>query len=95
MEKKKLFEGITISYVQNNLDKIEPFILFAIDNLGGITLLFYCADEFGHGDIIIDCGFTKCFTNMNTSGTYKYFENIIGWMRKPEVHIEKYDHSCY
>ena len=25
---------------------------------------------------------------MNTSGTYKYFENIIGWMRKPEVHIE-------
>ena len=45
MEKKKLFEGITISYVQNNLDKIEPFIPFAIDNLGGITSLFYCADE--------------------------------------------------
>ena len=92
MEKKKLFEGITISYVQNNLDKIEPFIPFAIDNLGGITSLFYCADEFGHGDIIIDCGFTKCFTNMNTSGTYKYFKNIIGWMGKPEFHIEKYDH---
>ncbi len=42
--------------------------------------------------VIIDCGFTKCFINMNTSGSYKYFENIIGWMGKPEVHIEKYDH---
>ena len=28
---------------------------------------------------------------MNTSGTYKYFENIIGWMGKPEVHIQKCD----
>ena len=82
----ELFEGETICYVENN-ENIKPFIPFAIDNLGGITSLFYCADKEGHGDIIIDCGFTKCFMNMNSKGTYKYFENIIGWMGKPEIHF--------
>ncbi len=24
---------------------------------------------------------------MNSKGTYKYFENIIGWMGKPEIHF--------
>ena len=84
----ELFEGETISYVENN-ENIKPFIPFAIDNLGGINSLFYCADEEGHGDIIIDCGFTKCFKNMNSKGTYKYFENIIGWMGKPEINFYK------
>ena len=82
----ELFEGETICYVENN-ENIKPFIQFVIDNLGGITSLFYCADKEGHSDIIIDCGFSKCFMNMNYKGTYKYFENIIGWMGKPEIHF--------
>ena len=73
----ELFEGITISYVDNEPQLIKPFIPFAIDNSNGIISLFYCADKNGHGDIVIDCGFTKCFKNMKTKGTYIYFENII------------------
>ena len=81
----KLYEGETISYIINNQDKIKPFIPFAIDNSNGITSLFYCAED-NYGDIVIDCGFTKCFINMKEKGTFNYFQNIIGWMGKPEIH---------
>ena len=81
----KLYEGETISYIINNPDKIKPFIPFAVDNSNGITSLFYCAED-NYGDIVIDCGFTKCFINMKEKGTYNYFQNIIGWMGKPEIH---------
>jgi hypothetical protein len=53
----KLFEGITISYVKNEPDKIKPFFPFAIDKDDGITSLIYCGED-NYGDIIIDCGFT-------------------------------------
>ena len=48
----KLFEGITISYVENNIEKIKPFKPFAIDHNGGIISLYYCGNK-THGDIII------------------------------------------
>ena len=35
-------------------------------------------------DIIIDCGFTKCFINLESKGTYTYFQNIISWMANAE-----------
>ena len=35
---------------------------------------------------VIDCGYTKLFTNMKSEGTYRYIQNIIGWMGRPEVH---------
>ena len=81
-----IFEGISISFVKNDPEKIKPFIPFSIDNEGGINSLFYCADEEGRGDIVIDCGYTKFFTQMRKEGTYRYIQNIIGWMGRPEVH---------
>ncbi len=79
----QLFEGITISYVKNEPDKIKPFFPFAIDKDDGITSLIYCGED-NYGDIIIDCGFTKCFINLESKGTYTYFQNIIGWMANAE-----------
>ena len=81
-----IFEGISISYIKNDPENIKPFIPFSIDNEGGISSLFYCADEKGHGDIVIDCGYTKLFTKMKSEGTFRYIQNIIGWMGRPEVH---------
>ena len=40
----------------------------------------------GTGDIVIDCGYTKCFTKMATDGTFRYVQNIAGWTARPEVH---------
>ncbi|KAH0789512.1 hypothetical protein GPJ56_006553 [Histomonas meleagridis] len=79
----KIFEGITISYAQN---KIEPFIPFSRDSEGGISSMFYPSDTV-HGDIIIDCGYTKCFMQMRTDGTFRYVQNIAGWTARPEVHM--------
>ena len=83
----QLFEGITISYVKNEPDKIKPFIPFAIDNDDGIISLIYCGED-NYGDIIIDCGFTKCFINIESQGTYTYFQNIIGWMANAEKYAK-------
>ena len=73
--------------MDNEPQLIKSFISFAIDNSNRIISLFYCADKNGHCDIVIDYGFTKCFKNMKTKGTYTYFENIIWWMGKPEIMI--------
>ncbi|KAH0787495.1 hypothetical protein GPJ56_008690 [Histomonas meleagridis] len=82
----KIFEGITISYVQNE-NNLKPFIPFTRDSSGGISSLFYPSNvTFGYGDIIIDCGFTKCFTEINKDGTFKYIQNIAGWTARPEIH---------
>ena len=66
-----IFEGISISFVKNEPEKIKPFIPFSIDNNGGISSLFYCADKECYGDIVIDCGYTKYFTNLSSEGTFR------------------------
>ena len=82
-----IFEGVTIAYCTNE-KRMEPFIPFAKDSNGGITILYYCADsKYGTGDIILDGGYTKLFVNMTEEGTYQYVQNIIGWTARPEVHI--------
>ena len=82
----KIYEGITIAFC-TNVNNMAPFIPFAKDSDGGITIMFYCADnKAGTGDIILDGGFTKLFINMTEEGTYKYIQNIIGWTARPEVH---------
>lgn len=82
-----IYEGVTIAYCSNT-EKMEPFIPFAKDSDGGITILYYCAEsKFGTGDIILDGGYTKLFINMEKEGTFKYVQNIIGWTARPEVHI--------
>ena len=83
----KIYEGITIAFC-TDVNNMGPFIPFAKDSDGGITIMYYCADnKAGTGDIILDGGFTKLFINMTEEGTYKYIQNIIGWTARPEVHI--------
>jgi len=99
----EMYEGSTISYVINkssldynnkdpayitNLEEIKPFKAFARGSNGGIISLFYNDDYNKYGDIVIDTGFTKCFLNMKTEyDSYRYFQNIIGWTSRPEIHM--------
>ncbi|KAH0788413.1 Glutenin, high molecular weight subunit [Histomonas meleagridis] len=83
----KIFEGITISFVEST-GNITPFQPFSRDSDGGISSLYYPSNtSIGNGDIIIDCGYTKCFTEIRTDGTFRYIQNIAGWTARPEVHI--------
>ena len=83
----RIYEGKTISHAPYNLDLIKPFKPFARDFDGGISSLFYTANlNTGTGDIIIDCGYTKCFTQMESEGTYRYVQNIMGYTARPEIH---------
>ena len=54
-----MFEDINISFDKNEPGKIKPFISFSIDNNRGISSLFYCDNEEGHCDIIINCCYRK------------------------------------
>ena len=91
-----IYEGYTISYAVDKLDqkkkitynesnKLLPFKPFAINSEGGISTLLYEADSKGRGDILIDCGYTKCFFNMYRTGTYRFIQNIAGWTARPEI----------
>ena len=66
-------------------EKLNPFVPFSVNSEGGISTLIYEADSKGRGDILIDCGFTKCFLNMYRTGTFKFIQNIAGWTARPEV----------
>ena len=90
----QIYEGYTISYAVdkknnkipfNENKKLLPFKPFAINSEGGISTLIYEADSSGRGDILIDCGYTKCFLNMYRTGTYKFIQNIAGWTARPEI----------
>ena len=90
----QIYEGYTISYAVdennkkisfNESNKIFPFKMFGINSDGGISTLIYEADSFGRGDILIDCGYTKCFLNMYRTGTYRFIQNIAGWTARPEI----------
>ena len=54
---------------------IFPFIPFAKDSEGGISIMIYYGRG-GCGDIVIDCGFTKCFIEMEEEGTFRYIRNL-------------------
>ena len=98
----EMYEGSTISYVtpkdnfdynNKNMEKItdleyiKPFKAFAKGSNGGIISLFYNDDSNKFGDIVIDTGFTKCFLNMKKENdSFRYFQNIIGWISRPEIH---------
>ena len=90
-----IYEGYTIGYAVNKNDNkritinekqnLYPFKPFAINSEGGISTLIYEADEQLRGDIIIDCGYTKCFLNMYKTSTFRFIQNIAGWTARPEV----------
>ena len=90
-----IYEGYSIGYAvdkkaqtpirKGEFEKLYPFKPFSINSEGGISTLVYQADEKGRGDIIIDCGYTKCFLNMYNSGTFRFIQNIAGWTARPEI----------
>ena len=93
-----IYEDITISSITKNskrqmnvkLNDIKPFIPFTRDSEGGITSFFKLASNKGEGDIIFDGVWTRIFINMKKKGTYRYFQNIIGFTARPEVHLSNH-----
>ena len=83
----KIYEGETISYA-NNPDNISPFTKFAVDSEGGISIAIYIGRN-GHGDVIVDGGYTKCFLNMEEDGTYLYLRNLASFTSRIECNFNK------
>ena len=84
---KEIYEGETISYAKNPYN-IYPFEKFAVDSEGGITILIYMGRN-GHGDVIVDGGFTKCFLSMEEEGTFLYLQNLAAFTSRIECHFNK------
>ena len=92
-----IYEGYSISFAVdkntkekitiNEKEKLNPFKPYSINTEGGISTLIYEADQEGRGDIIIDCGYTKCFLNMENTGTFRFIQNIAAWTARPEVNF--------
>ena len=92
-----IYEGYSISYAVdentkekltiNEKEKLNPFKPYSINTEGGISTLIYEADQKGRGDIIIDCGYTKCFLNMENTGTFRYIQNMAAWTARPEINF--------
>ena len=83
---KKIYEGETISYALPH--SIYPFTKFAVDSEGGISIAIYMGKN-GHGDVIVDGGFTKCFLNMEEDGTYIYLRNLAAFTLRIECNFNK------
>jgi len=83
------YEGYTIDYADYTKVMNSPFYPFARDNEGGVAGFFYPADEHGRGDIVFNCSYTSLyFTKKDNHGTYRYYENIIAWTARPEIHLK-------
>ena len=59
-------------------EELLPFIPFAYDHEGGLSIIFYPSND-EEGDIIIDGGFSKLFNEISTKGTDRYLLNCISW----------------
>ena len=62
-------------HILRNKNPIYPFVPFARDSEGGVSIMIYYGRE-NYGDVVIDCGFTKCFLNMEEEGTFRYIRNL-------------------
>ena len=83
------YEGYTIDYADYDKVVNSPFYPFARDSENGVAGFFYPADRDGRGDIIFNCSYTSLyFTKKDNDGTYRYYENIIAWTARPEIHIK-------
>ena len=94
----KIAIGTTVSYAQEiendkalkNPEEVSPFIPFAYDDEGCITILFYISPlNSENGNIVIDGGFSKLFTELDTEGTAKYIQNIVGFTSLYHKRLEK------
>ena len=90
----KIAIGTTVSFAQNknnrepikSLEDLKPYIPFAYDEKGCISILFYISPlNSKRGNIVIDGGFSKLFTELDTEGTSKYILHII----KDLIYLEK------
>ena len=43
----------------------------------------------GHGDVIVDGGFTKCFLSMEKDGTFLYLRNLVAFTSRIECNFNK------
>ncbi|OHT01916.1 hypothetical protein TRFO_31156 [Tritrichomonas foetus] len=56
---------------------ISPFKPFSYSSSGGISSMYYSSPiSSKDGDIIIDCGFSKLFYELNEEGIHRYVNNI-------------------
>ena len=94
----KIAIGTTISFAQGLDDNkqlfkkedVEPFIPFAFDEEGAMTILLYISPlNSDFGNIVVDGGFSKLFTELDTEGTGKYIQNIIGFTSMYHKHLER------
>ena len=94
----KIAIGTTVSYAQNIKDnsplkkpeEVQPFIPFAYDDEGCITILFYISPlDSDTGNIVVDGGFSKLFTELDTEGTGKYIQNIVGLTSSYHKHLDR------
>ena len=91
---RKLYEGLTVSYAKGI--SLKPFIPFSKDSKGCINSLFYNGKDRGNGegegDIFIDCSYTKFFLEMNEKGTYRYLQNLSGFIGSAERRYKTGNH---
>ena len=69
-------------------NRLWPFVPFSKDSEGGYNSLFYSSND-NHGDIVIDCSYTKFFLEMGKEGTPRYIQNIVSWLGAPEKHQQR------
>ena len=84
-----IYEGEIISHANsNNKEDIRPFIPFAINSSGNISIMIY-ETQGKEGDIIIDCGYSKVFTQMSNEddSTWRYIQNLASFLSRPEAHM--------
>ena len=84
---KTIYEGETISYANSDYS-IYPFTKFARDSEGGISIAIYMGKN-GHGDVIVDGGFTKCFLSMKKDGTFLYLRHLAAFTSRIECNFNK------
>ena len=84
---KMIYEGETISYAQYP-ELIYPFTKFAVDSEGGVSIAIYMGRN-GHGDVIVDGGFTKLFLSMEKEGTFLYLCNLAAFTSRIECNFNK------
>jgi hypothetical protein len=85
----QIYEGTTVSRA-NDASKLGPFIPFSYDSEGGISSMMFLSDvDQIRGDVIIDCGFTKLFTELTTDGTLRYVQNIAALTAQYQKHYQQ------
>ena len=83
-----IYEGENISHANSkNKEDIKPFIPFAINSSGNVSIMIY-STQGKEGDIVIDCGYKRFFLNMGfeDTHTWRYLQNLTCFLVRPEVH---------